>query len=208
MKISAIKQQVRQANRYSVFVDGKYSFSLSETALLDSRIASGQELDSARLNELKKLSASDKAYGRALRYVAMRPRSEWEVLFYLKRKDVDPPEAAAIVERLRQNGLVDDLAFARAWVSNRRLLKATSKRRLVQELHQKQVSDTLIEQVLAEDETDERQTLRELVAKKRNIARYRADQNKLMQYLARQGYGYDDIKSVLAEDPEEFEAGL
>jgi len=199
MQITAIKQQVKQANRYSVFVDGKYSFSLSETALLGSGIASGQELTTARLAELKKLSAHDKAYGRALRYVAMRPRSEWEVRFYLKRKDVDADEAAVITERLRKNGLVDDLAFARAWVANRRLLKATSKRRLVQELHQKQVADAIIEQVLAEDETDERQTLRDLVEKKRHIARYRLDATKFMQYLARQGYGYDDIKSVLAE---------
>jgi len=202
MRITAIKQQVKQATRYSVFVDGKYSFSLSETALLDSGIASGQELTTTRLAELKKLSASDKAYGRALRYVAMRPRSEWEVRFYLKRKDVDAAEAAAITERLRRNGLVDNAAFARAWVANRRLLKATSKRRLVQELQQKQVPNAIIEQVLAEDTADERQTLRDLVAKKRSIARYRADQTKFMQYLARQGYGYDDIKAVLAEDPD------
>ncbi len=202
MKITAIRQQVKQANRYSVFVDGKYSFSLSETALLDSKIASGQEVSEAALTALKKLSASDKAYGRALNYVAIRPRSEWEVLFYLQRKQVDKDESAAIVAKLRSLKLLDDEAFARMWVANRRLLKATSKRRLVQELRQKRISDDIAQQVLAEDTTDERDTLRELVAKKRQQTRYRQDETKLMQYLARQGYGYDDIKAVLREDDE------
>ena len=197
MKITAIRQQVKQANRYSVFVDGKYSFSLSETALLASGIASGQELDDAQLKTYKKLSASDKAYGRALRYVAMRPRSEWEVAFYLRRKEVDEDEARAIIGRLQKAGLLDDLAFARAWVANRRLLKATSKRRLAQELHQKHVPDATIEQVMAEDEGDEQQILRDLIDKKRRLPRYKADETKLMQYLARQGYGYDDIKNAL-----------
>ncbi len=199
MKITAIKQQVKQPNRYSVFVDGTYAFSLSETTLLESHIASGQELDAAQLAAFKKLSISDKAYGRALQYVAMRPRSEWEVRFYLKRKDVDESEAAVIIGRLQRLNLLSDLAFARAWVSNRRLLKSTSKRRLVQELRQKHVGESIIEQVLAEDNTDERQVLRDLVARKQQQPRYKTDELKLMQYLARQGYSYDDIKSILGE---------
>lgn len=200
MKITSIKQQVKQANRYSVFVDGKYSFSLSESALLDSKISSGLELSQAELDVLKKMSASDKAYGRALNYAAIRPRSEWEVRFYLKRKDVDEEEAAAIVEKLQHIGLLNELEFARSWVANRRLLKATSKRRLVQELHQKHVPDHIISQVLEEDEGDEREILRDLVARKRKQTRYKNDNVKLMQYLARQGYSYDDIKSVMQED--------
>lgn len=195
MKITAIKQQVKRKDRYSVFVDDTYSFSLSEGALIEHRLASGQELDEQQLKELKEASGNDKAYGNALRYVAMRPRSEWELRDYLRRKDVDEPVAQIIVERLQRVGLLDDLAFARAWVSNRRLLKATSVRKLRLELKQKHVAEDVVAQVLAEDETDERDTLRELAAKKR--ARY-PDDMKLMQYLARQGFGYDDIKTVLA----------
>jgi regulatory protein len=160
MKITAIKQQVKRADRYSVFVDGKYSFSLSENALLDQRLASGQELDERQLKELKEASGNDKAYGNALRYVAMRPRSEWELRDYLRRKDVDEPVAEIIVERLQRVGLLDDLAFARAWVANRRLLKATSVRKLRLELKQKHVAEDVANQALAEDETDERDALR------------------------------------------------
>jgi regulatory protein len=141
MKITNIKQQVKRADRYSVFVDGKYSFSLSESALLSERLASGQEIDKARLDELKETSGTDKAYGNALRYVAMRPRSVWEVQTYLRRKQVDEPVAEDIIKRLESVGLLDDAAFAQTWVANRRLLKSMSKRKLKLELQQKRLSE-------------------------------------------------------------------
>jgi len=196
MKITNIKQQVKRADRYSVYVDGVYSFSLSEAALLEQRLASGQELDATQLAALKAASSNDKAYGNALRYAALRPRSEWEMRGYLRRKDVDEPVAETIMDRLRGLQFVDDLAFARSWVANRHLLKSTSKRKLRLELQQKRVPASIIDAVIREDEVDERDSLRQLVAKKQ--ARY-PDRNKFMQYLARQGFGYDDIKSVLDE---------
>jgi regulatory protein len=129
----------------------------------------------------------------------MRPRSEWELADYFRRKGIDETAASGIADRLRALDLLNDLAFARAWVSNRRLLRATSKRRLILELKQKHVAEDVIREVLEEDETDERDQLRTLIAKKR--VRY-PDRQKFMQYLARQGFGFDDIKSVL-DEPEE-----
>lgn len=197
MKITTIQQQARRANRYSIYVDGTYSFSLSETALLESGITSGKEIDAATLREFKQLSADDKLFERALRYALMRPRSEWELRDYLRRKEAADEVVATILGRLRRAGLLDDMAFARTWVENRRLLKATSRRKLQLELRQKHVPGDIIDVVLAEDrdETDERVVLRELIERKRS--RY-PDQQKLMAYLSRQGYAYDDIKSALA----------
>lgn len=197
MKITAIKQQVKRTDRYSIYVDGKYAFSLSEGGLIESRLASGQELDAEQLKSLKKAAGVDKAYYNALRYVAIRPRSQWEVETYLQRKEVDKDTADEIIRRLKNLNMLSDLEFARSWVASRRQLKSVSQRRLRLELMQKHVPEDVVAQVLGEDETDERQTLRDLVAKKRR--RY-PDEQRLMQYLARQGFGYDDIKSVLSEE--------
>ncbi len=201
MKITAIKQQLKRVDRYSVFVDDAYAFSLSEAALLSSGLASGQELSAAQLADLKETSHADKAYGNALRYVALRPRSEWELTSYLARREVDQPVVQQITEKLRSLDLLDDHKFAESWVANRRLLKPVSIRRLTQELKQKHVADDIILQVLQADEVVESDVLAELVARKRRQAKYQ-DNTKLMQYLARQGFGYDDIKRVLAQGPD------
>jgi len=201
MKITSIKQQVKRPDRYSIYIDGKFSFGLSEGALVAARLASGQEIDSSQLAALKDTAAEDRAFGNALRYVAMRPRSEWELGSYLQRKKVEEPVAEGICKRLRDLGLLNDQAFAEAWVANRRLLKPISKRKLRQELQQKRVPVSIIEEVLRNDETDERDVLKELIAKKRQ--RY-PDDLKLMQYLVRQGYSYDNVRASLhSQDFEE-----
>src|SRR4051794_35974779 len=112
MKITAIKQQVRQQGRYSIYVEGEYSFSLSDTALLESRLVPGQELTGEEIKRLKQLSGDDKLSGMALRYAAMRPRSTWEMESYLQRKKAPPLLAQQILSKLRKLRLLDDKSFA------------------------------------------------------------------------------------------------
>jgi regulatory protein len=198
VKITKIKQQVKRPDRYSIFVDEKYSFSLGESELINSGIRLGLEVSEGQLEEFKNVAAIDKGYDRTLNLISIRRRSRWEIEQYLKRKDYSPALTEAILNKL-SNNYIDDLAFARAWVSNRRLLKAISKRKLSLELRAKRISDEIVRQVLADDETDEQEVLRELVAKKRKISRFQ-DDLKLMQYLSRQGYNYDDIKKAINVD--------
>lgn len=198
VKISAIKQQLKRQDRYSIYGDGKYLFSLSEAELMHIGLRIGQELSEQELLNLRDQAALDKAYDRALNLISHRPRSEWELHNYLKRKDYDEDIIRQTLERLHERGYIDDANFARRWVETRRLLKPTSKRRLNQELRQKHIADEIISQVLTEDEADELAVLRELIARKRKQPKYQ-DNLKLMQYLSRQGFNYDDIKSLLAE---------
>jgi regulatory protein len=202
MKITKIVHQQKQQNRYSIFVDDAYAFSLSESALLESGLVKGQELGREQVSEYKQLSADDKLYNRALRYVAMRPRSVWEVEFYLKRKDSPAPLIEQITNKLKKFGYLDDLKFAEAFVRDRRLLRSSSVRKIILELRKKHVPSDVIERVTKEDETDEGAMLREVVAKKRRQTKYQ-DDLKLMQYLARQGFSYSDIKTALSvEEPD------
>jgi regulatory protein len=196
VKVTEIKAQVKTAGRYSIFIDGKYSFSLSDVALLEQHVRIGQELSKEQVDVLKQLSQDDKMFGATLRYVGIRPRSEWEMRSYLQRKHASPALVGSILNKLSKSGIIDDLAFAKAWVESRRLLRPTSKRKLQQELRAKRVSDEVIGQVLAADAADERLVLQELAVKKRG--RY-VDDMKLMQYLVRQGFSYDDVKAVVQE---------
>lgn len=202
MKITAIKQQVKRADRYSIYGDGKYLFSFSEGELLASGLRIGQELNESNLAELKDKAVIDKAYDRAINLVSRRPRSEWELREYLKRKEYEIGVQDEVINRLSERGYVNDADFARRWVENRRLLKSTSKRRLSQELRQKRIADDIIKEVLENDETDELEVLKDLVERKRKQTKYQ-DDLKLMQYLARQGFSYDLIKESLTKSSEQ-----
>lgn len=198
MHISKIEQQVKTKDRYSVFVDGKFSFGVSELGLINLGLKVGQELSGEELEKLKDDAKSDKIFNQVLALIMRRPRSRWEIENYLKQKKVDQDTAAGVINQLTDKGYINDLDFAKRWVDNRRLLKNISKRKLELELRQKRVDDSVIKQVLSEDETSELEVLKQEIIKKSQQTRYK-DETKLMQYLARQGYGYGDIKQVLSD---------
>ncbi len=196
MKITDIKQQVKRADRYSIYVDNKYSFSLSEGELLAQHIKIGQEFDKTEFDAVQQTAVEDKAYMRSLDLLARRPRSVWEMEQYLKRKGYENNTVTKILNKLSNRGLLDDKKFALAWVRDRRVLKPVSKRRLLQELQQKKISQKIISEVLEQDETNEQDVLRDVIAKKRTQSRYQ-DNQKLIAYLLRQGFRYDDVKQLL-----------
>jgi regulatory protein len=196
MKITSITRQQKRTDRYSIFVDGAYAFSLSEAALLTSGITKGQTLTQKELGELQGVSAHDKLYQKTTRYAVLRPHTTWEVSEYLKRQQASPTLIAEILNKLSNMDLVNDTHYAQAYVHDRQLLRPTSRRKISFELRKKHVAEAIIEAVLVNSEQDDQAALRSLIERKRQQSRYK-DDLKLMQYLARQGFHYQDIKEAL-----------
>lgn len=198
MRITAVKQQVKRADRYAIFVDEKYAFSLGELELINTGLKVGQEIDQKQLIELKNTAKLDKANDSVLNLISRRPRSVYEIQTYLKRKGYEILHISTIVEKCQKNGMLDDAKFTKSWVRSRRLLKNISQKKLRLELRQKGIAQDIIQQVLESDETTDQNVLKEIIAKKRRVARYQDDQ-KLMQYLAGQGFNYGDIKQAVKQ---------
>lgn len=201
MKITQITTQKRHNDRVSVFVDGKYSFSLSLEQMEEKNLEIGKEVLPTDIAIYKKLSNFGKLFDKVLNLLARRPRSEWEFHQYLQRKEATEEETTEIITKLRGFGYVNDEGFAAAWVRSRRALKPTSLRRLRQELLQKRIDLEIIQKVLAEDETDEVEVIRQLIMRKRKQTRYQ-EKDKLIAYLLRQGFQYSAVKEVLEEEKE------
>jgi regulatory protein len=201
MKVTDIKQQVKRADRYSVFIDGKYRFSLSVAELSDLGIRKDLEISEPELSKLLGEAQTSLAKNNSLRFLSYRPRSLWEIETYLKRKKYAPEVIVSTISFLSEKNFIGDKQFAKQWVENRLLLKHVSVRQLKQELRQKKVSDETISEVLEEQQIDEIPIIKELIAKKRQQPKYR-DDLKLMQFLARRGYSYDKIQIALGRRAE------
>jgi regulatory protein len=210
MKITGISAQQKDKNRVNVMVDGKYRFSLDIFQVADLGIRIGKDYTDEELTELETESQFGKTYARALEYSLMRPHSAKEMRDYLYRKTRDtrtktgdirkgtaPEITTRVFDRLVEKGYIDDEKFTRYWVENRNLTKGASRRKLTAELRSKGVETPIIERYLADSTRSDDDEIQKIITKKRN--RYPDDQ-KLMQYLARQGFSYDDIKQALADN--------
>jgi len=198
MKITTVKQQLKNPERASIFVDGKYSFSLSLNELVVEKLKNGFELDEPALERLKKLSVDGKLNGRALEWVLGRPHSTRELRDYLRRKKADPELVDAWIEEFTDRKYLNDASYA-AWRIDVRRRGGKSERAIRSELMGKGVPRDILDEQLHEGK-DEQARLKEVITKKQKLARYKADPQKLMRYLVGHGFGYDDIKRALAGD--------
>lgn len=195
--VTDIKTQVKNQEKVSVFIDGKYSFSLLISQLAEQKsVRVGKEIAPEKIEELKKLSQYTKQYLRMISLVYARPRSEYEIRTKLRLKKVEPEEAEQIITQLTSKGYLNDQKFAEWWVNSRKSTRSISILKLKSELAQKGIKSSTIEEVISENFTkeDELQALKELVAKKKD--KYETDQ-KLMTHLASKGFTYSQIKEVL-----------
>ena len=207
MQVTALTAQQKNKNRINIIVDGTYRFSLDISQVADLGIKVGREYSTEELQELEVESQFGKVYSRALEYCLSRPHSAKEVRDYLFKKTrdalmknggikkgVSTIVTTRVFNRLLERGYIDDEKFAPWWVENRSMKKGISKRKLQAELQIKGIERTIIERALGGSQRSDSDELQKILAKKR--ARY-PDEQKLMAYLARQGFSYDDIRKAL-----------
>ncbi len=133
-------------------------------------------------------------------------RSRSELAAKLAAKNVPDDVATRLLDRFEEVGLVDDGAFAKAWVSSRGpdRGKGLARRALAQELRRKGVADDVAREALDEiDPADEEETARALVRKKlrsmQGLDRDKATR-RLVGVLARKGYSPGLAFSVVKDE--------
>jgi len=198
MIITSIKQQARSTDRVSIFVDGKYSFSLTFDQLLDQKLKKDIDIDETDLKRFKRLSAEGKLKQRALEWLMIRPHSIREFRDYMYRKKAEKEQISAWEEEFTAKKYLDDEKFA-VWFADQRSRKNKSSRAISAELASKGVPREVIGNVISDLETGDKDALKELVKKLSKRPRY-SDKQKLRAYLAGKGFRYSDIKEALSDD--------
>jgi regulatory protein len=207
--VTALKAQ-RSKDRVNVYLDGEFAFGLALIHALWLKI--GQKLSDEDIEQLKAADTLEKAQQKAVNFIAYRPRTAREVRLRLKKAGADEETVNSVLERLTGAGMLDDEAFGKAWVESRLRSNPRSKRMLAWELRQKGVGEREVEAAL-EGVNDEEAAFR--AAQKRwprvQSLEPRERKRKLMEFLARNGFDYQTIESVIArvestDDGDEFQA--
>jgi len=196
MKITAIKQQVKNPERVSIFVDEKYSFSLTLDEVLKHKIKLGLEVDRADVKRLQKISTDGKLRMRSLEWLMSRPRSTREFRDYLYRKKVEPQLIEELIAEFTGRGYLDDRRFAK-WFIELLHRRRKSNRAVQAELFKKGIDRELVGEIMSAEQEDEMSRLRAVIEKKSGLPRYRKDPKKLTEYLIRQGFSWGLVKEAL-----------
>ena len=197
--ITALTTHPARKGKVRVEIDGIYAFELSRKAILAKHVSEGEVLTRERRRELETIAAREAAIG----LLARRERSRAELTTALKRKRFPVPVIAEVLEELEKEGLQSDERFASAWVGTRRRISPRGRTALVYELKQKGIEEKEVARAMARyTPSDERDALRELIAARLPRLVSSGDdppkiKRRLLGFLARRGFAYDDIRAVL-----------
>ena len=151
-----------------------------------------------------------------LRLLTAAPRTRAELAAALSRRGVPGDAAEAVLGRFTDVGLIDDAAFARAWVESRHYSRGLSRRSLSAELRQHGVEAAEIREAVSTlDPEQEVVTARRLVEQKMAGTRGQPPEVRIRRAagtLARKGYPpglvFRLIKEVLEQEGSGEAAGL
>lgn len=203
MTVTAIEP--RRKGLCAIYIDGEEALKLDAETVLSHRILVGSEITDEDLHACVIDSGNKRCKDKAMWLISYRDHSRHELIEKLRR-DYPASSAEAAVSRLEELGLVDDERYARRYAAELINVRHLSDRGVRQKLREKGIDRDLIDGIMAEFEVDERTQIREII--KKNYARTLSDEKarrRAVNALSRLGFGYSDIKSVLAEyiEPEE-----
>lgn len=161
----------------------------------------------------------ERARAICLRLLTGTARTRQQLADALHKREIPQEAAEAVLSRFEDVGLIDDTAFAAAWVESRHHSRGLARRALARELRTKGVESAVIDEAMGQlDAEREEETARALVERKlRSTQGLDRDKRlrRLAGMLARKGYSEGLALHVVrraleeeGEDPEALEQHL
>ena len=222
MVIQKLEPSRHKEGRWLVWLEDGSVVRVGEGDVVSLGLYAGKELSDAEGEALAAAEIRAKLMERAVSLLALRPMSRRELLDklcaqprpkkgkypYDKLDDAPDPEtlqsqreallaqAEGVADRLTDLGLLNDAEYARA-VARHYAAKGYGLRKLRDELYRRGVPREYWEDTLDEVETDERQIDKLARQKLREAEPTRENLKRVSDYLARRGYGWEEISSAL-----------
>ncbi len=197
--ITSIKAQKSQ-KRVNINIDGVFGFGLDLENFIRLGLKVNQRLTENEVEEIIKKGEFQKCLDKIINFAMVRPRSEREIQDYYRRKKTPESIQEELINRLKKLELLNDIKFAQWWVRQRLEFKNKSKKDITFELRQKGIDSNTIKNILDDSEIDEVKIAKDLIDKKLyKWQKYneKEKKQKISQYLAGKGFGWNVVNDVL-----------
>jgi regulatory protein len=193
-----INLKLNESNkRVDVILADSSSFTIDRKVAEEAGLRKGVDLSPEQLRELTEADIYRRCYDLALKFLASRPRSELEIKQRLRRHGFSDEIINRIATRLREQNLIDDIAFAEYWKENRLSSNPRGKRLIKYELLRKGISSDTIGESIG-DIDDNVNAYKAGIKKARLLysLSYGEFRKRLSNYLKWRGFSYEVIDKV------------
>ena len=197
MQITDIKSVSK--TKFKVYLDGQFAFTLYKGELFRYRIQEDGELSEEVYQEIREKIVLKRAKLRAMHLLNDMDRTESQLRTKLLNGDYPADIVDEAIAYVKSFGYINDESYIRRFIESKRNSK--SKKEIYALLMKKGVDMERVREILSEyySAEDSLNAIRDLLRKKRYDPKSATDQEmrKICGYLARKGFGYEDIRQVI-----------
>ncbi len=178
MKIEKIKKL--NSGKYKIELEDSSKIVTYDDVILKHNLLFNRELDGTKLNELNIDTKYYDIYSKCLKYIGRRLRSEYEMLNYLDKFELDNETKNNIILDLKKINLINDLNFTKAYISDRIYLSNDGLNKIRKDLSNHKIDINVIEEEISKiDENIIKEKLSKIISKK--IKNNHKDSNYIMR---------------------------
>lgn len=206
MIITKIEPHQRPSKRYNIYIDGKFLLSLHKDVILQNDLKIGDRITKKKIDSLVEKEEVYKAKDKALRLLAVRPRSKQELRQKLLEKKFNPKHIESVISYLVEKGYIDDKTFAQYITESIISRKPASRVFLKQVLKKKGINTEIINSTITKLLPEEyrlaleagKKYLKRLQKSSKSIDN-KIQQKRLCSYLLHRGFNWSTIVSTVRE---------
>lgn len=198
MKVQLIGKT--SSGKYKVKIDDKI-IDTYDDVLINNKLIYKKEIDNEMLDRINSDNLFYEAYNKVLSYILKRQRTLSEINEYLDKFEISNIEKYMIIEKLKNNGLVNDLQYVKSFISDAINLSKDGPNKIRKNLIDKKIDEKTIDNELSKIDDDVFIDKALKIIKKRfdNNTKYSKNQlkQKITLYLINIGYDKNMIDSLI-----------
>lgn len=200
MKVTDITRQKHNKNRVSVYLDGKYAFSLDEVDACRLKIKIGVDLTDEDVKRCNIESNLSKAISKAADILSFRSATKQEIKNKLLEKGYDDTIVAEAISELEELGYINDYDYASLYLDYARE-KCYGEKKIRYELANKGVDPYIIEDVMANMQGPDKEALCDVI-----MAKYGdidmtdiKERQRVTRFFASRGFDFSEINDAIRQ---------
>lgn len=197
MKI--IKYKKMSNNKYKVFLDNDDNIVLHENIIIKYNLLVNKEIFD--LEEILDDNNKYLIYDMVLNYISIKMRCESEIREYLKKKNIDDEFSNDIINKLKQQGLINERLYTKSFISDKIRLNKYGINKIKNELINLKIDKDIIDQEIKKIDKEEIYiNLEKLIDKKIKSNKSYAGEilkQRILTDFINKGYSKEEILQIL-----------
>ena len=200
-KITKIEYQKKNKERFNIYIDDEYGFSVDISILIKYSLKKGMELDDALVDDILSSEEKISVYNYGISVLSRYAKSECELRLKMKNKGFEPQLIDNAISTLKERKYLDDERYCEMFINDKINISKHGVRKIKEALYYKGIDKEIIEEkiknISAESEEE-----RAFILGEKKLLNIKENDNrkkmaKLSNYLIGKGFEYETVNKTL-----------